>query len=438
MSSVAVQSPLSRIGAAWSRFWFTPSDPTVLGAIRIVTGLVTFYTLLAYSFDLQALMGPEGWTDLKLRQEQYRYAQVPYQGFDWGGRYEAAQTDAQKAYARMYQEKWGQPPPAPFPKNEEEAAQIDAYILRWGVDPRLTIGQGLSVFSLWFHVTDPFWMAVVHGMIVTCSFLFLIGFATRLTAPLTWFGSLCYIHRDPAALFGVDTMMNILLMYLAIGPSGAALSVDRWLRVSWAKRRGLPVPPLEPSVWATVAIRLIQVHTCIIYLAAGLSKLQGQSWWTGTAPWMTIANPEYAPMQYGWYVDILRNIVKTRWVYESFMTISALTTLAFEIGYPFVIWRPVLRRIWLCYAVLLHLGIGMFMGLRTFSILMVAFNMAFLQPETIWWALGQRKAQKPPEPEAPPEAEPVPAMAAASPAAIMRQDKLAAKPVASAHHRRRR
>jgi hypothetical protein len=67
--------------------------------------------------------------------------------------------------------------------------------------------------------------------------------------------------------------------------------------------------------------------------------------------------------------------------------VGALGTLAFDIGYPFLIWRPAFRTIWLWMAFLLHAGIGMFMGLRTFSILMLAFNLAFVSPETVQWAL---------------------------------------------------
>ena len=51
------------------------------------------------------------------------------------------------------------------------------------------------------------------------------------------------------------------------------------------------------SVSANFALRLLQIHVCIIYAAAGLSKLPGAKWWDGTAIWYTIANFEFAPMQ---------------------------------------------------------------------------------------------------------------------------------------------
>jgi hypothetical protein len=47
-------------GQGWTRFWFTPSDPTTLSAIRLCTGLVVVYLHATLSFDLIALFGPSG------------------------------------------------------------------------------------------------------------------------------------------------------------------------------------------------------------------------------------------------------------------------------------------------------------------------------------------------------------------------------------------
>ena len=60
---------LPRWMRTWERFWFTPMDPTLLGAVRIVTGLIVVYTLIAYSFSLQEMMGEHAWVYLKLRQQ---------------------------------------------------------------------------------------------------------------------------------------------------------------------------------------------------------------------------------------------------------------------------------------------------------------------------------------------------------------------------------
>ena len=42
---------------SWERFWFTPADPTLLGAVRVVTGLITLYTFITYSFMLPDMVG---------------------------------------------------------------------------------------------------------------------------------------------------------------------------------------------------------------------------------------------------------------------------------------------------------------------------------------------------------------------------------------------
>src|SRR5437660_324252 len=57
---------LQRIGRAWNSFWFTPADPTPLALMRIVTGIVVIYVHVAYTLDLRAFFGPDGWYNVEL------------------------------------------------------------------------------------------------------------------------------------------------------------------------------------------------------------------------------------------------------------------------------------------------------------------------------------------------------------------------------------
>jgi hypothetical protein len=188
----------------------------------------------------------------------------------------------------------------------------------------------------------------------------------------------------------MDTMMNILLIYLMVGPSGAALSVDRlisrWWAVRQARRNHLPIPPLSPPaprVSANLALRLVQIHFCIIYLASGLSKLMGQPWWNGTAIWITMAVPEYWPLQIGYYQSLLKFLCDHRWLWETVMTGSVAYTLCTEISFPFLVWNRKLRWWMITLAVVLHTGIAMTMGLRTFSLLMLTMLCAFVPQEVV-------------------------------------------------------
>src|SRR6185369_12728 len=109
--------------------------------------------------------------------------------------------------------------------------------------------------------------------------------------------------------FGLDQINALLAMYLMVAPCGAMYSLDAWRRrvgcahqgcgekVSNDKRESMVASwwaqTTLRSTSANIATRLIQVHLCVLYLFAGLSKLQGQAWWDGTAIWNAVANLEY-------------------------------------------------------------------------------------------------------------------------------------------------
>jgi hypothetical protein len=448
----------------WEEFWFTPADPVLLALIRVGSGMIIVYTMLVYSFTLQEFMGKHAWHDLALRR--HMIMDQPVSGgpldFNAAGPLPEPKTQFQTDYKAAYRATFGSPPPPPYPedgdmemvnflawfrsnfpvdlrhnglrlpKDEREKKYAIDYTVKWGtpppaypatkeeedkiekfmeeengIDPRNLYVQGMPIWSLWFHVTDPTAMAVVHGIVIACAIGYTIGFCTRFSTALLWFGSLSYIHRNPTILFGVDTMMTIILFYLMFSPCGAYFSIDRLIGKWWSTAKpGVvdwwyrllrqPVPndlaPAEsvpdkpaPSVAANVVIRLLQIHVCIIYLMSGLSKLLGPAWWRGDSIWLCLGNYEFAPMQFDLYISFLRFLGGNKIIYDAFISGSGLFTLTFEIGYAFLIWRPRLRWIFLAAAIMLHGGIGLILGLKTFSLMMLVLNMAFLRKEEVYW-----------------------------------------------------
>src|SRR5579884_4442585 len=100
----------------WDRFWFHPADPTTLGLIRLCAGLVVLYVHLVYTLDLQDVIGPHAWIDLRginqLRSEMP--ISIPPTTYN------------------------PEPPKAlPRPGDEAEAQYVDRYTKTWGSDPRL-------------------------------------------------------------------------------------------------------------------------------------------------------------------------------------------------------------------------------------------------------------------------------------------------------------
>ncbi len=178
--------------------------------------------------------------------------------------------------------------------------------------------------------------------------------------------------------------MSVVLFYLMIAPSGAALSLDRWLEVRRERKRlGKPNAnvPLQPLVTATLATRLMQIHFCFIYLASGTAKLLGAGWWNGTALWACYANYSFAPLRVPLYYDSLVFLTQHRWLWEIVMSFGSLFTLFTEISFTYLVWIPRWRWVMLSCSVMLHTGIGLFMGLVTFSLMMLCLVLSFVPPE---------------------------------------------------------
>lgn len=218
----------------------------------------------------------------------------------------------------------------------------------------------------YIHSSTVLWAAHLGALLVF--FLLMVGFFSRTMAVLGFVIAVSYANRvTPGAYFGLDKINCMLVMYLMLGPCGARYSLDR----IWRLRRGATdEPPL--SVAANVAIRLIQIHMCIIYLFSGLGKLQGETWWTGTAIWISSANLEYQSLNMLW-------LAKHPWL------INLLThiTVFWELFYCVLVW-PRLTRPWVLFlAVCVHGGIALAYGMATFGLVMLIGNLAFVSPQTV-------------------------------------------------------
>jgi Vitamin K-dependent gamma-carboxylase len=208
-------------------------------------------------------------------------------------------------------------------------------------------------WSFWWLVPPHLGLAV-HYLCVGLLILFMLGFLTRLTSLTALVIVISYAHRVPTALFGLDQINGMLTLYCA---EQAILSIG-----------------------ANVTIRLIQLHMCIIYFFAGLAKLQGESWWNGLAMWYSFANREYQTLNVTWLAEY-------PWI------INAMThlTVLFEIGFCALIWHRLARPLVLLLAVVLHIGIGVCLGMWTFGLIMLVGCTAFVPPHIVRAILQRRR-----------------------------------------------
>jgi Vitamin K-dependent gamma-carboxylase len=234
----------------------------------------------------------------------------------------------------------------------------------------------------WLDSPASLWTAHIGALVVFA--LLTVGLFSRVVSVLAFFIALAYVNRVPGALFGLDQINVMLAMYLAVGPCGDAFSLDAWLR----RRKSGSSLSLRRSWSANLAIRLIQVHMCVIYLFAGTAKLTGPGWWDGTALWMALGNLEYQSLDMTWMADWPRLI-----------NLMTHVTVYWEIFYCALIWPRLTRPVMLLLAIPLHLGIAVCLGMVTFGLVMLIGNLAFVSPDLIraaWpWPPGQGRASDP-------------------------------------------
>jgi hypothetical protein len=221
-------------------------------------------------------------------------------------------------------------------------------------------------WSLYFAAPSPTGIRVIAGITLAAAVLLTLGLATPLAAVVSLVGFISAANRAPLNVFGLDDTLGMLLVPLAIGPSGARLSLDRVLvaPLSGAGEGGA-------TARATVALRLIQIHLCVVYFFSGCGKLLGASWWEGTALWGAVANGQYRTLD-------LTGLAAHPFVVDAL----TLGTLFWEVSYPALVWPRLTRRLALGMAVAVHLGIGVAMGMMEFGLAMITANMAFVPART--------------------------------------------------------
>ncbi|MBM4056971.1 MAG: HTTM domain-containing protein [Planctomycetes bacterium] len=220
-------------------------------------------------------------------------------------------------------------------------------------------------WSWFFAAADPTAVRVLGGLSVCAAVLLAIGLATPLAALVSLLALVSAANRAPLNTFGLDDTLGMLLIGLVVGPSGARLSIDA--RLFGAGGGGGAV-----GTRANVALRLIQVHLCVIYFFSGCGKLFGASWWEGTAIWGAAANVQYRTLDLTWLA-----------AHPLAVNAITLATLFWEVAYAALVWPRLTRPLFLAMAVAVHLGIGLTMGMMEFGLAMIVANLAFV-PAAVW------------------------------------------------------
>lgn len=243
--TTAYFAELGRAGAAgWSRFFFTPADPTPLGVLRVAVGALLFWSLLVTGFDFGGYLGPHSWSD-----------PAAVRGF----------------YADHAPAAWS------FWLLIPEGALRPAWVVSLAILALFTVG-------LFSRVTAPLaWIIAVST--ARRSPVMLYGF-DQVIATWALYLAVCGASGQAVSIDRLWTRWRQARRTFATHAKelGQKLST------------GVPAP----SIAANLGLRLIQLHIALIYGMAGLAKLRGDAWWNGFAVWGVVAAGEFRRFDLTW------------------------------------------------------------------------------------------------------------------------------------------
>lgn len=211
----------------------------------------------------------------------------------------------------------------------------------------------------------------VIALLVVSSLCLTLGYRTRLAAVLAWIALMSLTRRDPFVFNSGDALLRNIALFIALAPSGGALSLDRWraARASfWTFHKRAP--------WA---LRLVQVQISMVYLFTVWAKARGERWFGGTAVSESLRVGDLARLP---IPDALT---------DSVLLANVLTfgTLAVELALALFIWNRRWRPYLIVAGIALHLFIEVTFALGFFSVVMIASYIAFVPEDAMEASLGR-------------------------------------------------
>ncbi|MER3495669.1 MAG: hypothetical protein C4320_01910, partial [Armatimonadota bacterium] len=270
----------------------------------------------------------------------------------------------------------------------------DGYVPKWaGSDaftPSFQFENGwiLPRWDPLIHLPEPV-QFVFYLLLIGAGLLTTIGLFTRPATIFFAIGLTALHHRNILILHGGDTVMRVMVFYLALAPSGRAFSVDALRRF---KREGgrTPADPGPPvSEWPR---RLIQTNMAIIYFTSTWGKYFGTYWKNGQATWFPARLNEFKRFPVPAFFNDLPMVYITTW-----------GTLAVEFALAVLVWFRPCRKWALLSGLMLHGFIEYSMNIPLFSFLMMSLYVVWYDGEEIsgWYQRLVRRFDSRPRKAAP-------------------------------------
>lgn len=211
-------------------------------------------------------------------------------------------------------------------------------------------------------------LVLLVGLLVA----FVVGWRTRIIAPIVLVLWVSLIESNPVYGDQSDNIARILLFYLCFADLSGRWSIDERRRRRKAKRIHPNVATLG-TLFHNLAVLAVGAQICIIYIASGLYKAQGETWQEGTAVYYPLQVSHYQP----W--PELNDILGSNPL--GVLAVSYFSVFI-QLFFPLMLLRRATRIVALLGVSAMHLGIAVAMGLPFFSLFIMAGDQIFIRDST--------------------------------------------------------
>ena len=169
-----------------------------------------------------------------------------------------------------------------------------------------------------------------------------------------------------------------ITFYLCFATTGAYFSLDARRRVRRAaadaptddrpirtavKPGGQGAQPNIVTVMHNAALVMAVIQVCVLYLAAGMFKIQGEMWQEGTALYYVLRTADY---------NVWPEVTSLLYTHPLLVVVGSYAAVFLQMAMPFSLLNARVKHVVMVGLLGMHVSIAVLMGLPFFSLFMIA------------------------------------------------------------------
>jgi hypothetical protein len=210
---------------------------------------------------------------------------------------------------------------------------------------------------------------------LTLIILYLFGIGRNLTALGVFICLEIQQRLCHTVLNGGDNLFKFVVLYMVFINSYEYFVIKKSAKI----KSGLS------NLVSNLAAYSICIHLCLVYFISAIHKIHADVWFNGVANYYILSSERFRGTPYN--TSLARSGL--------FVTLTTYFTILVELFYPVLIWLKKTRILMIIAALVLHIGIYIFMMIYDFQIVFMVIQ-GFFIPDKIWltWYTNFRKRIK--------------------------------------------